>query len=206
MTDADIDKWVPREDRLAVAILSLTPTSRIMLNVVARAKRPVTLRTMAESYGGDKGAVHRRLVALWSAGLLTRTVDARGPCRVSYTPGPDVCRLRKRYRSLAPQRVGFHRQVGLRVLAAARMLVAARRWPSGQAIAEMTGYSQRGANRWDSRLKAAGLWPDTRGLSPRRRTVDITLARSSARKGRLPPLLLSLEASAAACHPTGGQS
>lgn len=152
---------VTGRDRLAIAVVSLQSNRRAVLDrIVLRGKGPESCASAARAVGRSIEAVQRDLEYLRAAGLIRRDI------RRMYAPaGKWANHLLRRVPSLAPARSCLRPEVGCRVLGAARHLVAVGEWPSVAQVASHAGCGNQRAWEWIGRLQAAGLFPDTAGLS-----------------------------------------
>jgi hypothetical protein len=157
--------WPPpdahQSDWMAVAIVCLHPLRRSVLDDLAGASRPVRPRDL--SYLGCDDAIALSLVTLWRLKLVTR--DRYNEREVYYRVVPDVVPLLS-HPSLGG-RGGRHCDLadGCAILKTARRLVVQEVWPGPGPLVDYSGIRRSSVMRWMQRLKLAGMWPDTAGLS-----------------------------------------
>lgn len=179
----------PARESMALILLCLSPRQRATLEEIAAAGRAVPMAAL--SRGRHRNLVHQDLVALWTAGVVSREIAG---CQPHYRLHPEVPGLLPSVPS-QPRRGQPPRPAdGARVLAAARDLVAEGHWPGCRTLAGRTGMSYSAAWAWQQRLRSAELWPDTSRLSPWATVIAARRRRSPGRNRqdaarRIEPLL-----------------
>lgn len=152
-------------DRLVLAVATLHPTQRLIVECVAASPVAVSCPQIASSIGVPRYRVHKSMVGLMGKRILTRSLPRSGkeggqPYFYRLSDGVNDVLGRIPRDSCVPCHGSV--RAASNVLAVVRELVADEVWPSRLLVGREAGVTPGIAGRWMGRFRRWGLFPDTK--------------------------------------------